>query len=556
MVLISIPVTTAIIILSLGRKIGIRGTKLITIINIIILNVAYVITKNKEQTCGNWINIGTIEEISKIRINNTMTSLIIIISSCVIIYSYNYLNKEPHIIRYIGYLEIFIGGMLLLVNSRSIITIYIGWEIIGITSMKLINYWNSNRNSNKSSIKALLYNKIGDIGLLISILIIYNKYTNTNNTIEIGSRILTISIITAIIGKSAQLIFIPWLGDAMAAPTPVSALLHAATMVTAGIYLYTYLQPIIDVNNIPILYEYIGIGTIIITGISALTTNDIKRIIAYSTASQLGYMLIGNIIRIPELSRYHLYTHGYYKALIFITAGIIIHNSWLGEQDIRRYGQIRSNRNTIIIGIISLMAYPYLSGWYSKEQIIISTAYNKNTLYYGLIIGNILTCLYTYRLYKMTYNSYTNNRPIPTTGKNKGILTILMTGSIIVGYMIREIYTNKEILIYDNINRNNSTIYENLIIIIPIITITIYRIGITKKIIQIYNRRVYIDQLINNMTDWVIKKGYQTTKEIEQGIIENTIINMIRTIYINPTKNTIRTYQIIYMVTIIIIITM
>lgn len=429
-----------IIILSLGRYIGIKGTKEISVSIIIIINMLLLLLlKDLGKESGitrikEWVNIGQIREeltISKGYEIILMYKLIIIISSVVIIYSYWYQEEEPMIIRFIGLLWIFSCSMLKLVTSSSYLDMYIGWELVGITSSLLINYWYGNENSRKSGIKALIYNKIGDISILsmITIMIIginNTRYINIKNINKEEINMIIILIIIGVIAKSSQFFLYNWLGDAMAGPTPVSALLHAATMVTAGIYILIRtiknMEEIEILKEIKIIIEILGLMTIIIGGIIGINEYDIKKIIAYSTASQLAYMYIGTLIVDPMIGLYHLITHGYFKALLFLSAGIIIHKIVL-EQDIRRYGileKLPAMSLLILISSLSLSALPLLSGYNSKEEIIKGSIINTNiSIYIILLIGSVLTVLYSLRLFKYTFMSFPSHT-ISIIQKEKG----------------------------------------------------------------------------------------------------------------------------------------
>ena len=330
--IISIPLISSIIIGINGWKIGEKGKKIIIKTTLIISNIIMIkylynnIKYNEERRISiEWITIG-IERIENMgliieRKNIIMMSLIIIISSIVIIYSIWYMGEGNN--RFIITLLLFTLSMLLFTLGSNYFIIFIGWELIGIISYMLINYWNRNINNNKSGLKAIIINKIGDIFFIIFLgKYIYNiGDLQINNFIFLDSNLLFFLFFAAL-AKSAQLFFHVWLGDAMAGPTPVSALLHAATMVTAGVYL------MIKIINIRMEEGIIiALLTIILGGLSAINQYDIKKIIAYSTVSQIGYMLYSVTINKNELGLYHLITHGYFKALLLLTAGIIIHNN-------------------------------------------------------------------------------------------------------------------------------------------------------------------------------------------------------------------------------------
>lgn len=548
--IIGINIITGIIIITYGSKIGDRGGERIIerIIGINLSIISYyiykIIIKGEERRIriGGWI-----EEVEKGEGYNiiidmkgiTMISLIMIIGYIVIKYSYWYMPLE-NIFK--GYLLIFQVTMIILVSSKTIIGIYIGWEWVGVMSYILISYWNRNRMNGKSGIKAIIYNKIGDIGYIL--LINHLFYTTNNsykvlnyNSITIGYieniiyNVVPIYIMIASMAKSAQYIMHPWLGDAMAGPTPVSALLHAATMVTAGIVLINRTR--IYESNIWESIMIIGIITVIFGGIVGIGQNDIKKIIAYSTCSQLGYMYLISIYpTIPtNISIYHLYTHGFFKALLFLSAGIIIHNN--NEQDIRRINlTIRNNPYSylfLLFSSLSLIAIPYSSGYYSKEIIIYSI--ESTYIYIISLIGAMLTTLYSI---KLLYNTYIINTTIKNEKEEEipitliSILSILLSGSLYLGNYIYNIAVGEIIESIDSIRTMNI-----LPIILIIISIIIFIISKNKRIInwvyneayviiyEIINRRTYIDPIINKVSDYILSKSFSTLYlSIDKGILE------------------------------------
>ena len=360
--IISIPLFSSLAIFLLGRYIGQKGTVIISITSILIsmlLGIKMLIRYlryNEEYKIEiyNWIETGMMKISLNILIDKYSTLMIFLITTItfiVITYSTWYMKEDPHKNRFLSILLMFAVTMLILVSSSNFFLMFIGWEGVGIMSYLLINFWYFSINSNKSAIKAILYNKIGDIGLLIgmSIMLLILSNTTINNLVYLAMEtsnfdsliiMILFFFILASIAKSAQIFLHPWLGDAMAGPTPVSALLHAATMVTAGVFLLFRLESIIYLSNeIRLFIILVGLFTIIFGGLSSINQNDIKKIIAFSTCSQLGYMFLTNGLLIPSVGLFHLLTHGFFKAMLFLTAGIIIH-SFRNEQDIRKFGSL------------------------------------------------------------------------------------------------------------------------------------------------------------------------------------------------------------------------
>ena len=365
------------------------------------------------------------------------------------------MKEEENKIRFIIYMNIFSFTMLLLVLSNNIIIMLIGWEGVGVSSYLLINYWNTRLQANKSAIKAILYNKIGDIFLIMGIIYIINYNYNMilfdnnyiiNNNIIVNDYII-ICIIIAAIAKSAQFGFHCWLGDAMEGPTPVSALLHAATMVTAGIYLLFRILPIyIYSSYIYNILSIIGILTIILGGFISLFQNDIKKIIAFSTCSQLGYMLYANSIGLYENSYNHLIIHGYFKALLFLSAGILIH-AFHNQQDLRKFGSFIFNYPIIylyfLIGTLSIISLPFFSGFYSKDLILENTFFSYNFIYFISILGALLTVSYSLRLLYLVFFNKPKSLNIISNHINDlyfNTFNILLIGSLIFGYLFKSLF--------------------------------------------------------------------------------------------------------------------
>lgn len=536
--IISIGITTGLSLILFGRFIGEIGSRLITKLSIILISIftsgLYINLDQlylSEILINNWISSGISEERMILEISKQtiiMTTLIVIITSIVLIYSIWYLNESK---TFLGYLWLFASSMLLLVNSSNLLLLYLSWELVGIMSYILINYWYKNNDSNKSSLKAILYNKIGDIALLLFIfnliLISVNtkisifQFLNSQPIIFQISSYLLIYITIATMAKSSLFFLFPWLGDAMAGPTPVSALLHAATMVTAGIFLTNRLE-IIEISDINII---IGIITILLSGLASLFHYDIKKIIAYSTASQLGYMYIGSIVLSKDLSLFHLFTHGYFKALLFLTAGIIIH-SYLNEQDIRRFN-IKSIKGILQLSIasLSLSAIPYLSGYYSKDLIIENSLIYNTILYYLLLLGSILTILYSFRLIYISYLSYPSVSKLSSDNHsddyNQSKLTILIVASIIIGYIFKEYFIENNILVFDIYHH----IINSMLWLIPLflpLFILYFFINTAKltnllstDIYVINNRKYFVENIINLISDFTYYISSLYEKHIE-----------------------------------------
>jgi NADH-ubiquinone oxidoreductase chain 5 len=365
-----------------------------------------------------------------------MLFIILIISGIVHIYSFNYLEKDPHHIRFLSYLALFTFFMLLLVVSENFIIFFFAWEGVGLCSYLLINFWFSRLQANKAALKAIFYNKIGDLALLIAICLIFYLFGTLSFTtlitlipycINITYSIFNINfnlyilisffLFIGVIGKSAQFGLHVWLPDAMEGPTPVSALLHAATMVTAGIFLF--LRCTFFFDHCPIILKislFVGSLTAFFAATTGFFQSDLKKIIAYSTCSQLGFMLVACGLTQYSVAFFHLFNHAFFKALLFLAAGTIIH-TLQDEQDIRKMGglaQFLPLTNTFfLIASFSLMGLPYLSGFFSKDLLLeILISYNNNVFFFFclclLLITTGLTAAYSMKLFGLVFYTQPN----------------------------------------------------------------------------------------------------------------------------------------------------
>lgn len=334
------------------------------------------------------------------------------------LYSTAYMKEEEphHFARYFAYLNLFVFSMLLLVMGSNYVIMFIGWEGVGLCSYLLIGYWFKNGDYNYAAKKAFVMNRIGDLGFLLAVFWLIFKLGTVNYTdVFAGIAQLSAFDITSIttllfvgaMGKSAQIPLYTWLPDAMAGPTPVSALIHAATMVTAGIYmiarsniLYT-MAPATQT-----LVAVIGLATAIFAATIALKQNDIKKVLAYSTVSQLGYMFLGLGVGAYTGAVFHVMTHAFFKALLFLGAGSVIH-AMHHEQDIRKMGNLKKympiTHITFLLACLAIAGIPPFSGFFSKDEILVA-AYSSNPLFYYIGVGGaLMTAFYMFRLYTLTF---------------------------------------------------------------------------------------------------------------------------------------------------------
>ncbi len=382
----------------------------------------------------NWITSGTFIVDWSIRLD-TLTSVMFIVvttvSACVHLYSIGYMEEDPSKVRFMGYLSLFTFFMLVLVSSNNLLQMFFGWEGVGLASYLLIGFWHHKESANKAAIKAFVVNRVGDFGYAIGIAGIFFvfgsiSFDNIFEQAELFKEhqltflsitfptldLLCFLLFIGAMGKSAQLGLHTWLPDAMEGPTPVSALIHAATMVTAGVFLVARMSPLYEYASMTNLFiTFIGAATAIFAASIALTQNDIKRVIAYSTCSQLGYMFFAAGVGAYNASIFHLTTHAFFKALLFLSAGSVIH-AMHHEQDMNKMGglfkKIPFTASMMWIGSLAIIGFPYLSGYYSKESILENAYYTSNSIaYFAYIIGIItalLTAFYSWRLLFLTFH--------------------------------------------------------------------------------------------------------------------------------------------------------
>jgi NADH-ubiquinone oxidoreductase chain 5 len=400
-----------------------------------------------------------------------MLIVVTIVSTLVHIYSIGYMSHDPHLPRFMSYLSLFTFFMLMLVTGDNFIQMFLGWEGVGLCSYLLINFWFTRLQANKAAIKAMIMNRIGDFGLTLGIMAIFfvfkavdfatvfalAPYMTDLNIVIFGYELHALTIICIFlfigaVGKSAQLGLHTWLPDAMEGPTPVSALIHAATMVTAGVFLIVRCSPLFEyAPNALLVVTFVGAITAFFAATTGMLQNDLKRVIAYSTCSQLGYMTFACGISSYSVSMFHLMNHAFFKALLFLSAGCVIH-AMADEQDMRKMGGlvriIPFTYGMMLIGSLSLMGFPFLTGFYSKD-VILELAYAKysvgGTFSHWLgTVSAFFTAFYSFRLIYLTFLSSPNGpRTIISHAHDAppimGIpLLILAVGSIFVGYVMKD----------------------------------------------------------------------------------------------------------------------
>jgi NADH-quinone oxidoreductase subunit L len=334
------------------------------------------------------------------------------------LYSTAYMKEEsaPDYAKYFSYLNLFVFFMLLLVLGSNFVILFIGWEGVGLCSYLLIGYWFKNLDYGSAAKKAFVMNRIGDVGFLIAIFALISQFGSVSfdSVFQQAPKAstgfitaVTIMLFIGATGKSAQIPLYTWLPDAMAGPTPVSALIHAATMVTAGIYMIARSHVLYDLAPVSqTVVAITGLATIILAALIAVKQNDIKKVLAYSTVSQLGYMFLGLGVGAYTEAVFHVLTHAFFKALLFLCAGSVIH-AMSGEQDIRSMGGLKKylpiTHITFLMGCLAISGIPPFSGFFSKDEIL-TAAYGKNPVYYIVgVAGAMITAFYMFRLYATTF---------------------------------------------------------------------------------------------------------------------------------------------------------
>ena len=486
--IVFLPLLAAIISGFFGNKLGNRFSEILTslfvsisaIFSIYIFYNVMINDYNSNIIISSWISSGTLEVNWSIKIDplsSVMLVVVTFISSLVHIYSIGYMHHDPHKPRFMSYLSLFTFSMLMLVTSDNFLQLFFGWEGVGVCSYFLIGFWFKKQSANNAAIKAFLVNRVGDFGLALGIFLIFYyfgtiNYTEVFNLIPtlvsekinfLGFNFVVIDLICILLfigamGKSAQIFLHTWLPDAMEGPTPVSALIHAATMVTAGVFLVVRCSPIYELSPLGLeIVTLIGMSTAFFAATVALVQNDIKKIIAYSTCSQLGYMFFAAGVGAYNVAMFHLFTHAFFKALLFLGAGSVIH-SFQNEQDIKNMGgvwrKLPFTYLMMIIGTLALTGFPFLSGFYSKDAIIEFAYLEKGSLSnYAAAIGiitAIFTSIYSWRLIFLTFHGSFNNNKLNIKDLHESPLVMLIplillsVGALFSGMFFKEIFIGAE----------------------------------------------------------------------------------------------------------------
>jgi NADH-quinone oxidoreductase subunit L len=466
------------------------------------------------------------------------------VSALVHIYSIGYMSHDPHKPRFMSYLSLFTFMMLSLITADNFLQLFFGWEGVGLASYLLIGFWFKKESANNASMKAFIVNRVGDLGLLIAMFLIFKTFgtltfsevfaqaaDQSKNSIKIFggeyNLITTICVFLFIgaMGKSAQILLHTWLPDAMEGPTPVSALIHAATMVTAGVFLVARCSPLFEYSQYALnLVAFVGATTAIFAASIAIVQTDIKRIIAYSTCSQLGYMFFAAGMGAYNVAIFHLFTHAFFKALLFLGAGSVIH-AFHDEQNIEKMGgvwkKIPLTYALMLIGTLALTGFPLLAGFYSKDAIIESAYFSKSLFAgYAFVIGlttAFITSIYSWRLIFKTFHGKYNNTMSFEKVHEPGLvmlipLFLLAIGAIFSGYVFHGIFIGentqfwgKAIFFLKQTAHGHPPLW--LLILIPTLVIS----AIPLSFILFLKRKDIVEGFINNnrpFYNFLVKKWY------------------------------------------------
>ena len=512
----------------------------------------------------------------------SMCVVVTFISFLVHLYSTEYMSHDPHISRFMSYLSLFTFFMLILITADNFVQMFVGWEGVGLCSYLLINFWFTRIQANKAAIKAMLINRIGDFSLLMGIFLIFVNYKSIDyasvavltpffkdkviNFLNLDINLLTaigVFLFLGAVGKSAQLGLHTWLPDAMEGPTPVSALIHAATMVTAGVFLIVRSSFLYEfIPNVLEIITIVGALTAFFASTTGLLQNDLKRVIAYSTCSQLGYMVFACGLSNYSVGFFHLSNHAFFKALLFLGAGSVIH-AVADEQDMRKMGGLKSllpfTYAMMTIGSLALIGFPFLTGFYSKD-LILEVAYGKYTLpgYFSYFLGTVgafFTAFYSTRLAYLTFLSKPNGyKKVISYAADSGLNICIALASLSIPSMLVGYYTKDMIVgvgtpffgsaIYVNASNMNlfdaefiPTFYKTLPVKLSLLGVLsayvlysfrsdlLFKLKISsvgKKIYNFLNRKWYFDKIYNEyLAQFFFKFGYSTSyKFVDRGIFE------------------------------------
>jgi NADH-ubiquinone oxidoreductase chain 5 len=567
-----------------GRKIGVSGSQIITC-TAVIMTTVFAVVAFFEVGLNNipvsielfrWIDSESLYVSWGFHFDSLTVSMLIpvlIVSSLVHIYSIGYMSHDPHIQRFFSYLSLFTFMMLILVTADNYLLMFVGWEGVGVCSYLLVAFWYSRIAANQSSLSAFLTNRVGDCFLTVGMFAILWAFGNLDYATVfslapyMNENVVTIIGICLVIGamaKSSQVGLHVWLPMAMEGPTPVSALIHAATMVTAGVYLLMRSSPLIEYSSVVLMIcLWLGAITTVFSSLIGLYQQDIKKVIAYSTMSQLGMMVIAVGLSSYGIALFHLVNHAFYKALLFLGAGAVIH-AVADNQDFRRYGGLRAflplTYSVMLIASLSLVAFPFMTGFYSKD-FILESAYGQyyfsgTVVYIIATIGAMFTTLYSVKVLYLTFLTNPNGPLINYKNAHEGDifmslpLMILAVFSIFFGFVTKDmfiglgsgffsdnalfIHPSHEIML--DTEFGVATLFKLLplmftislsvlaILLSEFLSTTLISFKLSRtgyNIFSFFNQRFLIELFYNRfVTGTVLKLGGQTTKVLDKGSVE------------------------------------
>nr|Q8HHD2.1 RecName: Full=NADH-ubiquinone oxidoreductase chain 5 [Cryphonectria parasitica]AAO14099.1 NADH-ubiquinone oxireductase subunit 5 [Cryphonectria parasitica] len=582
--IIILPVLGSIVAGFFGRKLGVRGAQIITCSCVIVTTILALLAwvevgfNNIPVTINlfRWIDSEWFNIIWGFQFDSLTVSMllpVLIISSLVHIYSISYMSGDPHNQRFFSYLSLFTFMMIILVTGNNYLLMFVGWEGVGVCSYLLVSFWFTRIAANQSSISAFLTNRVGDCFLTIGMFAILWSLGNLDYATVfslapyINENIITIIGICLVIGamaKSSQVGLHVWLPMAMEGPTPVSALIHAATMVTAGVYLLMRSSPLIEYSSTVLLIcLWLGAITTVFSSLVGLFQQDIKKVIAYSTMSQLGLMVVAIGLSSYNIALFHLVNHAFYKAALFLGAGSIIH-AVADNQDFRKYGGLREflplTYSIILIASLSLAAFPFLTGFYSKD-LILESAFGQFTfsgvsVYAISTIGAIFTTLYSVKVIYLTFLANPNGSLMTVRHAHEGDifltlpLVILAIFSIFFGYLTKDIFIGLGSSFFVDNSLYVHPVHEILIdtefgvptvfkilpfiftVLFSILAIllsefipgSVFNFKLSRfgyNLFGFFNQRFLIEMFYNNyITNLVLTLGSQTTKVLDKGSVE------------------------------------
>nr|YP_010632494.1 NADH dehydrogenase subunit 5 [Cladonia mateocyatha]WBP63245.1 NADH dehydrogenase subunit 5 [Cladonia mateocyatha] len=584
LVIIILPLLGSIISGFFGRKVGVSGAHLITCMCVIVTTLLALVSFF-EVGLNNipvsiilfkWVDSESLDVLWGFSFDSLTVSMLIpvlIVSSLVHIYSIGYMSHDPHNQRFFSYLSLFTFMMIILVTANNFLLMFVGWEGVGVCSYLLVSFWFTRIAANQSSMSAFLTNRVGDCLLTLGMFTIILTFGNLDYSAvfslaaNINENIVTIIGICLLIGamaKSSQIGLHVWLPLAMEGPTPVSALIHAATMVTAGVYLLMRASPLIEYSStVLILCLWLGSVTTVFSSLIGLFQQDIKKVIAYSTMSQLGMMVIAVGLSSYNVALFHLVNHAFYKGLLFLGAGAVIH-AVADNQDFRKYGGLIRflplTYSVMLIASLSLVAFPFMTGFYSKD-FILESAYGQYQLssvavYFIATIGAMFTTLYSVKVLYLTFITNPNGPLANYKKAHEGDifmslpLIILAVFSIFFGYITKDIfiglasnfYADNSLFIHPlhEIMLETEFAVPNFFKLLPLLLTVIlsavslilseYLFSLLIKfkftrlgynIFSLFNQRFMIELFYNKyITRFILNLGGQTTKVLDKGSVE------------------------------------